>query len=142
MSKFSFEKIISADRKLAHSILSNYENYQKLLPHHFPSIRIRSVRDNTSVVEEHMNFGGREMIIMAKHVSNEPVLHEIFVIGGDLKGSYFKQQFIEISKKTKIIVDVNLKFKGIMKFSETFRTDKFEKNYREILDDFAKIAET
>jgi|GEM_PF-6838330 len=46
---------------------------------------------------------------MAKHVIDEPWLHEIFVIGGDAKGSYIKQQILDHSKGCKILVDVDLK---------------------------------
>ena len=122
-------------------ILSNYENYQKLIPQHFPSVRVRSVRGNVSVVEEHMNLGDLELVIMAKHVTKEPVLHEVFVIGGDVKGSHIKQQFIEVSEGTKILVDVDLKLKGKMKMSSMFGKNKLEQDYAKILDDFAKIAE-
>jgi coenzyme Q-binding protein COQ10 len=93
------------------------------------------------VVEEHMNLGDKELVIMAKHVTEEPVLHEVFVIGGDAKGSCIKQQFIEISEGTKIIVDVDLKLKGKMKMSSMFGKNKFEEDYGKILDDFIKIAE-
>jgi coenzyme Q-binding protein COQ10 len=93
------------------------------------------------VVEEHMNLGDKELLIMAKHVTEEPVLHEVFVIGGDAKGSRIKQQFIEISEGTKIIVDVDLKLKGKMKMSSMFGKNKFEEDYSKILDDFIKIAE-
>ena len=129
-------------REIVFSLLSDYENYQKLIPQHFPSVRIRSVRGNTSVVEEHMNFGEHELLIMAKHVTKEPVLHEIFVIGGDVKGSYIKQQFLEIPEGTKIIVDVDLKLKSKLKISNLFGKNNFEENYLKILDDFAKIAES
>ncbi len=141
MSKFSLEKTVNAKRETVFERLSNYENYQKLMPQHFPSIRVRSVRGNVSVVEEHMNLGDQELVIMAKHVTEEPVLHEVFVIGGDAKGSHIKQQFIEISEGTKIIVDVDLKLKGKMKMSSMFGKNKFEQDYAKILDDFAKIAE-
>ncbi len=141
MAKFSLEKIVNAKRETVYERLSNYENYEKLIPQHFPSVRVRSVRGNISVVEEHMNLGDKELVIMAKHVSTEPVLHEIFVIGGDAKGSYIKQQFIEISEGTKIIVDVDLKLKGKMKMSSMFGKNKFEQDYAKILDDFAKTAE-
>ena len=93
------------------------------------------------MVEEHMNLGDKELIIMAKHVTEEPVLHEVFVIGGDAKGSHIKQQFIELSEGTKIIVDVDLKLKGKMKMSSLFGKSKFEEDYAKILDDFVKIAE-
>jgi len=141
LTKFSLEKIVNAKRETVYEILSNYENYQKLIPQHFPSVRVRSVRGNTSVVEEHMNLGDLELVIMAKHVTREPVLHEIFVIGGDAKGSYIKQQFIKVSEGTKIIVDVDLKLKGKMKMSSMFGKNKFEQDYAKILDDFAKITE-
>jgi len=132
---------VNAQRETVYEILSNFDNYQKLLPQHFPSVRVRSVRGNISVVEEHMNLGDLELVIMAKHVTKEPVLHEVFVIGGDAKGSHLKQQFIEVSEGTKIIVDVDLKLKGKMKMSSMFGKNKFEQDYAKILDDFAKIAE-
>jgi len=141
LPKFSLEKIVKAKKEAVYEILSNYENYQKLIPQHFPFVRVRSVRGNVSVVEEHMNLGDRELLIMAKHVTEEPVLHEVFVIGGDAKGSHIKQQFIEVSEGTKIIVDVDLKLKGKMKMSSMFGKNKFEEDYAKILDDFAKIAE-
>ena len=141
MPKFSLEKIVNAKRETVYEILSNYENYPKLIPQHYPFVRVRSVRGNISVVEEHMNLGNRELLIMAKHVTKEPVLHEIFIIGGDVKGTHIKQQFIKVSEGTKIIVDVDLKLKGKMKISNIFGKNKFEQDYAKILDDFAKIAE-
>jgi len=141
LSKFSLEKTVHAKRETVYERLSNYENYEKLVPQHFPSVRVRSVRGNISVVEEHMNLGDQELVIMAKHVTKEPVLHEIFVIGGDAKGTHIKQQFIEISDGTKIIVDVDFKLKGKMKISSMLGKNKVEQDYAKILDDFVKIAE-
>ncbi len=141
MPKFSLEKTVHAKRETVYEIMSNYENYQKLIPQHFPSVRVRSVRENISVVEEYMNLGDKELVIRAKHVTEEPVLHEVFVIGGYAKGSFIKQQFIEISEGTKIIVDVDLKLKGKMKMSSMFGKNKIEEDYSKILDDFIKIAE-
>ncbi len=141
MPKFSLEKTVNAKKEIVYELLSNYENYQKLIPQHFPFVRVRSVRGNVSVVEEHMNLGDRELLIMAKHVTEEPVLHEVFIIGGDAKGSHIKQQFIKVSEGTKIIVDVDLKLKGKMKMSSMFGKNTFEQDYAKILDDFVKIAE-
>ena len=142
MPKFSLEKIVNAKRETVFDILSNFENYQKLLPQHFPSIRVRSTRDNVSVVEEHMNLGENELVIMAKHVTEKPILHEVFVIGGDAKGSHFKEEFVETAEGTKIIADVDLKLKGKMKLSNMLDKNKFEDNFSKILDDFTKIAES
>lgn len=141
MPKFSLEKTIHANREFVFEVFSNYGDYQKLFPQHFPSIRVRSVRDNISVVEEHMNLGDKEFLIMAKHVSEKPISHEIFVIGGDAKGSSFKQQFVKLETGTKVIVDVDLKVKGKQKIASLFGKNNFQEYYAKILDDFAEIAE-
>ena len=141
MPNFAFEKIVNANRDDVFEVFSNFENYQKLVPQHFPSIRIRSIRDSVAVVEEHLLLGDREFVIMAKHVSKKPVLHEVFVIGGDAKGSYIKQEFIDLENKTKVLVDVSLKFKGKMKISSMFGRSDFKVDYSDVLDDFVKIAE-
>lgn len=141
MPKFSLEKIVNANRDTVFQIFSNYEHYQKLVPQHFPSIRVRSIRGNVSVVEEHLIFGNIELLIMAKHVIDEPVLHDVFVIGGDVKGSHIKQEFIELEKGTKVLVDVDLKFRGKLMISNIFGRRDFKEDYSNILDDFVKIAE-
>ena len=141
MPKFSLEKTINANRDAVFQIFSNYEDYEKLIPQHFPSIRVRSVRGDVSVVEERLVLGDTELLIMAKHVSKKPVLHEVFVIGGDAKGSKIRQEFIQLENGTKILVDVDLKFKGKMKISSMFRKNDFKRDYSKILDDFVKLAE-
>ena len=141
VTKFTIKKTAKTKRETLFKILSDYENYQKLIPQHFPSVRVRSVRDNVSVVEEHLNLGGKELVVMAKHVAQEPVLHEVFVIGGDAKGSHIKQQLLEHPSGTKMIVDVDFKLKGKMRIAGLFGKIKFEEDYGKIIDDFIKIAE-
>lgn len=78
---------------------------------------------------------------MAKHVSDSPVSHEVFVIGGDAKGSIFKEKFLELETGTKVMVEVDFKIKGKLKISSIFGKNTFENDYAKILDDFVKIAE-
>ena len=141
MPKFALEKIVNKDRDSVFEIFSNFENYQSTIPQHYPSVRVRSMRGDVSVVEEHLVLGDMELLIMAKHVSQKPILHEIFVIGGDAKGSKIKQEFIELENGTKVLVDVDLKFKGKMKISVMFGKNNFKHDYENVLDDFVKIAE-
>ncbi len=141
MPKFSLEKIVKNNRNEVFEIFSSFENYQRIIPQHYPSVRIRSMRGDVSVVEEHLILGDLELLIMAKHVSQKPILHEIIVIGGDAKGSRIRQEFIELEKGTKILVDVDLKFKGKMKISTMFGKNNFKHDYDKILDDFVKLAE-
>jgi coenzyme Q-binding protein COQ10 len=141
LPKFSIDKIVNAQRSSVFEIFSNFENYQKSLPQYFPSVRVRSIRNETAVVEEHMMLGDKELVIMAKHVTQSPLLHEIFVIGGDAKGSHIKEQFLDHSEGTKILVDVDLKLKGKMKISELFTKNNLQENYSKIIDGFVKIVE-
>jgi len=141
LSKFSLEKIIHANRKDVFDIFSNYEKHEKLIPNYFPSIRIRSVRDNIAVMEEHFMLGDLEFLFMSKHVSTPFVLHEVFVIGGKSKGSYIRQEFIEISEGTKVMVDVNLKLTGKLKIPQLLDSSKLTKNYSDLLDDLATLCE-
>ncbi len=142
MPKFSIDKIVLAQRSFVFEIFSNFENYQKLFSQHFPSVRVRSIRNDMAVVEEHLILGDKELVMMTKHVSQSPFLHEVFVIGGDAKGSYIKEQFLDHSDGTKILIDVDLKLKTKMKISELFVKNNLQENYSKIIDDFVKIAET
>ena len=141
MTKFSFEKIVKADRKKVFDVVANYEEFQNTLPQYFPSIRIRSKRGNTAVVEEHLKFYGKELVMMTKHVTKYPEIHEVFVIGGDAKGSHFYEKYESVPEGTKISVDVDLKLTGILKIAAFFGKEKIARGFSKILDEFAKIAE-
>ncbi len=141
MPKFSLEKTADNSRGIVFETFSNFKDYQKLIPQHYPSIRVRSVRGNVSVVEEHLILGNLELLIMAKHISQNPTLHEIFVIGGDAKGSHIRQEFVELQKGTKILVDVDLKLGGSLKLSCMLGKSNLKDDYGKILDDLVKLAE-
>jgi len=142
MPKISFEKIVKAKRDKVFSLVTDYESFEKILPQYFPSIRIRSTRDNVSVIEEHLRFDGKELIMMTKHVITPPELHEVFVIGGDGKGSYIFEKYEEIPEGTRITVEADLKLKGVMKIAGFFGRKKILNGFSKIMDEFAKIAET
>jgi len=78
---------------------------------------------------------------MSKHVATPSVLHEVYVIGGKSRGSYIRQEFIEIPEGTKILVDANLKLTGNMRIPKLLDSTKLSKNYSSLVDDFAKICE-
>ena len=142
MPKTIFEKIVKADTKKIFELATNYENFQKIIPQYYPSVRIISVRGNVSVVEEHLRIGGRELVMMVKHVIDEPILHEIFIIGGDAKGSNIITRYDIISHGTKMTLEVDWKLKGILKLSNFFGKHKISDEYSKIIDEFIVIAES
>jgi coenzyme Q-binding protein COQ10 len=141
LSKIIFEKIIKSNRKKVFELTTNYENFQKILPQYYPSVRIISVRGNVSIVEEHLRIGGRELVMMVKHVIDEPILHEIFIIGGDAKGTHITKRYEQIPNGTKLILEVDWKLKGMMKLSEFFGKNTIPSEYSKIIDEFIVIAE-
>ncbi|MEK6866182.1 MAG: polyketide cyclase [Thermoproteota archaeon] len=141
MPKIIFEKIIKADRKKVFELTTNYENFQKILPQYYPSVRIISVRGNVSVVEEHLRIGGRELVMMVKHVIDEPTLHEIFIIGGDAKGTHIIKRYENIPHGTKLTLEVDWRLKGMMKLSNFFSKNKILNDYSKIIDEFVAIVE-
>jgi len=141
LTSFSLEKIVHAKRDNVFQIFSNYNNYEKLVPQYFQSIRIRSVRDDIAVVEEHLKLGEIEFLFMSKHVATPSILHEVYVIGGKSKGSYIRQEFIEIPEGTKILVDVKLKLTGTMRIPKFLGKSKLSENYSNMLDEFAVMSE-
>ena len=141
MPKFRLERFVRIPRQKIFDICKDYENYQQLLPEFFPSIRILSTRNDVSVVEERMVLGDKELVMMTKHVLKEPVLHEIFVIGGDAKGTHIVERFEDTSDGTQLTVDIDFKLKGAMKFSNILGKKDIEKNYSKMVDEFIKIVE-
>ena len=78
---------------------------------------------------------------MSKHVSKPFVLHEVFVIGGKSKGSYIRQEFIEIPDGTKILIDVDLKLMGMMKVPKLLDRTKLLENYTKLVEELTKLCE-
>ncbi len=142
MPKIHFEKIVKAERNKVFDIAANYENFQKTLPEYFTSIRVRSSRDNVAIVEEHVKISGKELVMMTKHVTQYPEIHEVFVIGGDVKGSHIVEKYESIDAGTKITVDADIKLKGTLKIIGFFGKGKITKGFVKIMDEFAKIAES
>ncbi|MEM2785671.1 MAG: SRPBCC family protein [Candidatus Nitrosotenuis sp.] len=141
MPKFHLEKLIKAERQVVFDIVANYENYQNILPQYFPSIRVRSIRDNVAVVEEHLKLGERELVMTTKHVTKYPELHEIFVLGGDAKGSHIVEKYEKTEQGTRLTVDANIKLSGVKAIGVILAKKKISSDFDKIIDDFAKIAE-
>jgi len=141
LPKINFERIIKADREKVFDIISNYDNFQKILPQYFPSVRVCSKRDDVAVVEEHIRIAGRELIMMTKHVTKFPELHEVFVIGGNAKGSHIVEKYESVPEGTRLVVDVDLKLGATLKIAGFFHKNEFIKGFPKIIDEFAKIAE-
>lgn len=141
MTKVHIEKVINAERHRVFDIVANFENFQNILPKYFPSIRVRSIRENVAVVEEHLNLGGKEFVMMTKHITKYPEMHQVFVIGGDAKGTHITEKYEKLGDATKLTVDAHIKLGGFMKILSAFSDKKIKTEFNQIVDEFAKLAE-
>jgi len=137
MLKISFEREIDADIVKAFDIISNFENFQKLFPDFYPSILIKSVRDDSSLVAEHLTLHDTEFIIMAKHFTSKPHSHEMRIVGGDLKGSSINEIFSFDNEKTSLKVNAELDVKS----SRFSKNNPYEKSLNTLYDAMIKEIE-
>ena len=112
MLKISFEREINADLEKVFDIITNFENFQKLFPEFYPSILIKSVRDESSLVAEHLKLHDTEFIIMSKHFTSKNHSHEMRVVGGNIKGSSIIEIFSFDNGKTYLKVNAELDVKS------------------------------
>ena len=112
MLKISFERKINANIEKSFDVITNFENFQRLFPDFYPSILIKSVRDESSLVAEHLKLYDTEFIIMSKHFFSHPNTHEMRVVGGDIKGSSINEIFSFVDGKTLLKVNAELDVKS------------------------------
>jgi len=137
MLKVSFEREINADLEKAFDIITNFENFQKLFPDFYPSILTKSIRDESSLVAEHLKLHDTEFIIMAKHFSIKPHSHEMRVVGGDLKGSSINEIFSFDNGKTFLKVNAELDVKS----SRFSKNNPYEESLKNLYDALIKEIE-
>jgi hypothetical protein len=137
MLKISFEREVNSDLEKTFDIISNFENFQKLFPDFYPSILIKSVRDESSLVAEHLKLHDTEFILMAKHFTSRPHSHEMRVVGGDLKGSSINEIFSFDNGITLLKVNAELDVKSSL-FS---KKNPYEESLNNLYDVMIKEIE-
>ncbi len=131
--------MVRSDPAKVFDVISNFENYEKLFPDYYPSVRIKSVRDESSLVAEHLKLHDKEFVIMAKHFSDPPYRHEMRVVGGDIKGSYIIEKIVPFESETKIIVEA--KINTGKRFSILKNTD-YQKALENLYNEFITVIES
>tara|TARA_Y100000590_G_scaffold443816_1_gene573733 strand:+ start:6292 stop:6711 length:420 start_codon:yes stop_codon:yes gene_type:complete len=137
MHKFTIRKIVNANLEKTFKIVTNFENFQKLFPQFYPSILIKSMRDESSLVAEHLRLGDKEFVIMAKHFIKKPDSHEMRVVGGDIKGSKILELFTTNNEKTNLEIFAELEVNS----SRFSKKNIYEDSLNELYDLMIKEIE-
>ncbi|MBM3904065.1 MAG: polyketide cyclase [Thaumarchaeota archaeon] len=142
LPKITIIKNIKAERQHTFDVIANYEKFQDIVPKYYPSIRVRSMRENIAIVEEHMKLGDKELIMTTKHITKYPESHDIFVLGGDIKGTHISEIYEKTEQGTKLTIIADIKLNGIMKLASIFGKSKVVPEFNKVIDEFCKIAES
>ena len=139
LAKIIFEKTVKSEIDKVFEIISNFENFEKLLPNFYPSIIIKSVRDESSLVAEHLKLNDNEFVIMAKHFSKPPHRHEMRVVGGDIKGSYIIEKLIPLESGVKIIVEAKINVSK--RFGSILKNKDYDSALQSLYDEYVSMIE-
>ena len=116
MSNFNLSGTSSLNRDVVFKISTNVRNFHTIMPNYFKSLDILSEDKSGIVVFEKINFLGQSVNVKTKHLILPPNIHKVFVLTGPLKGTFFIEHYETSSSGTLILISVNLKINGLLKF--------------------------
>lgn len=90
MARLSLRRHVAAPPCRVLAVLADREGLARACPGRFRSARMLSARGGTSVSEERLLLGGREIVVTARHTVLGTGGIETRVIGGSMKGSTFR----------------------------------------------------
>ena len=103
------------DRDTIFKISTDVENFHKIMPKYFKSLKIISNSLNEKIVLESIDFLGRKIKIKTKHVIVKPNVHKVFILTGPVRGTSFIEKYDSTLSGTNISILVDLKLHGILK---------------------------
>ena len=141
MSKFNLIHKSNLDRDLIFKISTDVENFDKVMPEYFKSLKIINNSSNETIVSESILFMGRKIDIETKHVIIQPNLHKVFILSGPAKGTSFIEIYTSNSVGTDISIEVDLKLNGILKLIPFLKIFLLKK-MNSVMSEFVICAES
>lgn len=142
MPKIKVEKIIKADHYKVFNIITDFENLPKKFPQFFRSVKVLSRDGNTITTEDHATMAGRELHQTVKHVLTYPQMDEVYMLSGDAKDSHVLTRYEAIPEGTRVVIEGDFKLAGKLKLVGFMAKGKIEKGIEDVIDEFAKVAES
>ena len=141
MSKFNLVKKSNLHRDLIFNISTDVENFHKVMPEYFKSLKIIQNSSNEKIVLESIDFLGRKIDIKTKHVIIQPNIHEVFILTGPAKGTSFIEKYESNPTGTDISISVDLKLNGFLKLIPFLKLLLFKK-MNSVMSEFIVCAES
>ena len=115
MSGFNLVQKSNLERDVIFEISTDVENFHKIMPKYFKSLKIISNSLTEKIVLESINFLGMKIKIKTKHIILKPNVHKVFILTGPAKGTSFIETYSPSSTGTDISILVHLKLNGFLK---------------------------
>ena len=116
MKQFSLKKQSSIPRDDLFQISTNIENFSSVMPEYFKSLSVIEESGKEKLVDEKISFLGKTVSVKSKHVIIPPNIHEVHILTGPLKGTFFIEQYDKSDEGTDIQIDISLFLNGLIRF--------------------------
>ena len=140
MPKFEFSKTVDVQRDLIFQISTDYENFTKILPDYFKELRIIKKIDNTTIIQEKLQFLGRTVDVLTEHTIEKPDRHIVKMLDGQAKGSVFDERYEMDGNHTKVTINVDFILHGSLKILGTLAKGKIKQSMNSVMDEFVNYA--
>ena len=141
MSNHEFVQKSNLERDVIFKISTDVENFHKIMPKYFKSLKIISNSLNEKIVLESIRFMRTKIEIKTKHVIIEPNVHKVFILSGPSKGTSFIETYDSNSMGTDISIIVDLKLNGVLNLIP-FLKILLLKRMNSVMSEFIHCAET
>ena len=115
MSGFNLVQKSNLESSVIFQISTDVENFHKIMPKYFKSLKIISNSLTEKIVLESINFLGMKIKIKTKHIILKPNVHKVFILTGPAKGTSFIETYSPSSTGTDISILIHLKLNGFLK---------------------------
>tara|TARA_Y100000590_G_C15591760_1_gene966389 strand:+ start:730 stop:1167 length:438 start_codon:yes stop_codon:yes gene_type:complete len=140
MPKFEFIKKVDVQRDLIFQISTDYENFTKILPDYFKELRIIKKIDNTTIIQEKLQFLGRTIDVLTEHTIEKPDRHIVKMLDGQAKGSVFDERYEMDGNHTKVTINVDFILHGSLKILGAFAKGKIKQSMNSVMNEFVNYA--
>ena len=143
IKRISFENIIeTVSHASMYEVITDVENYPKVLPKNILSVKILDRTNNSITAEEKIREHIIQSTLTVKHSFVPMEKHTIEILDGDAKGTIITQNFeiIKPEGSLKITTDVELDLKGIFSFVGFLPTTSIQHAVDTTIAEFAILA--
>ena len=143
IKRISFENIIdTVSHASMYEVITDVENYPKVLPKNILSVKILDRTNNSITAEEQISEHSIESTLTVKHSFVPMEKHTIEILDGDAKGTIITQNFeiFQPEGSLKITTDVELDLKGIFSFVGFLPISSIQHAVDTTIDEFAIFA--